>query len=73
MLLLGAQLLACALDVALELVDRVGCVGAVVDAKEGAYAFYERYDFAWLPIDVGPGLRRGFLPIQTIQRARTQV
>jgi GNAT superfamily N-acetyltransferase len=68
---LGARLLAHVFHLALDIVERVGCVGVIVDAKEAAVGFYEKYDFIWLAGSNAPGLKRGFLPIQTIERGRT--
>jgi hypothetical protein len=44
-------------ELALELRDRTGCIGVVVDAKPDAVAFYERYGFTALP-DVVEGRMR---------------
>ncbi len=41
----GSQLLGYVLRIALEMSERVGCAGVVVDAKQGAVAFYEKYGF----------------------------
>ncbi len=42
---IGALLLRFAFKLALELRDRFGCVGVVVDAKAGAIAFHRRLGF----------------------------
>ena len=42
---IGRLLLRATLQLALELRDRVGCVGVVVDAKPGAVAFYSALGF----------------------------
>jgi GNAT superfamily N-acetyltransferase len=68
---LGGRLLAKVCELALDLSRDVGCVGVVVDAKEAASGFYERHDFIWLLAPVTDGIRRGFLPIQTIAAALT--
>jgi hypothetical protein len=65
----GGRLLAKVCELAIGLSRDVGCVGLVVDAKEAARGFYERYDFVWLPAPVAEGVTRGFLPIQTIEAA----
>ena len=41
----GRVLLRCALQLACDMSHEVGCVGVVVDAKEQAIPFYERYGF----------------------------
>ena len=41
----GKLLLRFVLQLARDMADDLGCVGVVVDAKEGAVAFYERYGF----------------------------
>jgi GNAT superfamily N-acetyltransferase len=66
---LGGRLLAKVCELAIGLSQDVGCVGLVVDAKETARGFYERYDFVWLPAPVADGVTRGFLPIHTIEAA----
>ena len=42
---IGSKLLRFAFDKAKELKERFGCTGVVVDAKEQAVPFYERYGF----------------------------
>lgn len=49
----GGLLLRCALQLACGMSEDVGCVGVVVDAKEQAISFYERYGFE--PFDVLEG------------------
>lgn len=66
---LGAQLLRKVLELAAALARDVGCIGVVVDAKHGARAFYESFDFRWLDVQPRADLTRGFLPIQTIEDA----
>lgn len=70
----GAQLLRYVLRLALEMSDRVGCAGVVVDAKPGAVAFYEKYGF--VPFDVIEGESEArprptpmWMPIDTVKRA----
>jgi GNAT superfamily N-acetyltransferase len=53
----AALLLRQVFELALELRDRTGCIGVVVDAKPDAVAFYERYGFTALP-DVVEGRMR---------------
>ena len=50
---IGKLLLRFALQLALDMAEELGCIGVVVDAKEGAVAFYERYGFE--PFDVVQG------------------
>lgn len=66
---LGHDLLFQVFTLALELSRSVGCVGVIVDAKEGARAFYERYDFQWVSAEPLAGAARGFLPIRTLEAA----
>jgi GNAT superfamily N-acetyltransferase len=42
---LGKQLLRASFQIAREMPNRVGCVGALVDAKPEAIPFYEQYGF----------------------------
>lgn len=65
----GAQLLRKVMELAAALARDVGCIGVVVDAKHGARAFYERFDFRWLDVASREDVTRGFLPIQTIEAA----
>jgi predicted N-acetyltransferase YhbS len=71
---LGAQLLRFALQLALRMADDYGCIGVIVDAKEGALDFYARYGF--LPVealegqsDARPQPTPMFLSIRLIQKA----
>jgi GNAT superfamily N-acetyltransferase len=67
---LGRGLLLFALDEALVARDRVGCVGALVDAKSAATGFYERYGFVQVLPSVADGrVGRMFLGIATIADA----
>lgn len=68
---LGKGLLRTALHIAREMSERVGCVGVVVDAKQDAVAFYERYGFEPVEAVVGrlndrPARLPMFLPIGSI-------
>jgi GNAT superfamily N-acetyltransferase len=49
----GARLMHAVLSIAHSMADSVGCVGVVVDAKESAVAFYERFGFFALEIVAG--------------------
>ena len=54
----GRLLLRFALQMALDLSERLGCVGVVVDAKERAVGFYARYGFvAFDVLEGGSGER----------------
>jgi len=62
------------LELALEMRDRLGCVGVIVDAKPEAVAFYERLGFKTIALVGGvlgerPEPISMFLPIQQIERA----
>jgi GNAT superfamily N-acetyltransferase len=50
---LGDELMAFVFDEAIELQERFGCVGVVVDAKEEARSFYARYGFSEFSIVQG--------------------
>ncbi len=50
---IGKALLRTALLIALDMSERVGCVGVVVDAKEDAIKFYEQYGFEPVEVVVG--------------------
>lgn len=69
---IGKQLLGHVLRVAVQQKKTVGCVGVVVDAKEEAIAFYQKFGFKVLE-DVIEGVLRGsppphpmYLPVQSI-------
>jgi GNAT superfamily N-acetyltransferase len=71
----GAQLLRFVLELALELADRVGCAGVVVDAKPGAVEFYAKYGFVAFEVlegesDARPRLTPMWLPIEAVKSAR---
>ena len=51
---LGAQLLRFVVQLALRMANDYGCIGVVVDAKEGAVDFYAKYGF--IQIDLVEGL-----------------
>ena len=50
---IGRLLLSAMLELALEIWDRIGCIGVVVDAKSGAIPFYASLGFT--PIDLISG------------------
>ncbi len=71
---IGRLLLRATLEVALEMRDRVGCVGVVVDAKPDAVAFYSGFGFK--PVELVSGTLGDrpepvamFLPISQIAAA----
>lgn len=65
---IGEALLVDALRRTLEVSAVVGCVGVIVDAKDGgAAAFYARYGFAALTAGAWP--QRMFLPLATIRES----
>ena len=49
----GLELLRYVLGLAHRMSRDFGCVGVLVDAKPQAVAFYERYGFATLPVELG--------------------
>jgi GNAT superfamily N-acetyltransferase len=72
---IGKLLLRSMFELALELRDKVGCAGVVVDAKKDVVAFYEKLGF--LPLDVERGTLGDrpaplpmFLSIKAIEKAR---
>lgn len=67
----GSALLSAALEIALDMSERVGCVGVVVDAKPAAVGYYTRFGFTALEPDgpVGPTVPL-FLPVSLIEIAR---
>lgn len=58
----GAALLRYVLVLSLRLTDEFGCVGVLVDAKEGAVEFYARFGF--VPLDAVSG-QSGARPLPT--------
>ncbi len=71
---IGRLLLRATLELALEMRDRVGCVGVVVDAKPDAVAFYSGFGFK--PVELVSGTLGDrpepvamFLPISEIAAA----
>ena len=68
---LGEELLIDAFDRVLGVVDTLGCLGIVVDAKDAkAERFYLRYGFTPLTGTTWP--KRMFLPIATVRTALTR-
>jgi predicted N-acetyltransferase YhbS len=70
----GAQLLRYVLGLAMELSDRAGCVGVVVDAKPESAGFYQRFGF--MPLELLEGQAGGspaplsmFLPLADVRAA----
>ena len=51
---LGKALLRFCVELAEQMMDELGCVGAVVDAKSDAVSFYQRYGF--VPLEVLEGV-----------------
>lgn len=71
---IGSELLGAALDLALDMSDRVGCVGLVADVKPGAERFYERFGFETVKAEAGhsgvrPRQELMFLPLGTVRGA----
>jgi GNAT superfamily N-acetyltransferase len=68
---IGKALLRAALRVAVEMSERIGCIGVVVDAKQEAIAYYEQYGFEPVEAVIGrlydrPTPLPMFLPIGSI-------
>ncbi|MCA9648188.1 MAG: GNAT family N-acetyltransferase [Myxococcales bacterium] len=69
---LGGKLVLHVCRLALEQLERTGCVGIVVDAKEGATGFYERFGFEQMSgLEVGmlEDTTPMFLDIRTVKQA----
>ncbi len=73
---IGKLLLRAMFELALEIRDRLGCVGVVVDAKQDAVSFYRGLGF--IPLDVERGLLGArpqplamFVPIALIAKAKS--
>jgi GNAT superfamily N-acetyltransferase len=71
----GAQLLRFVLELALDMANRIGCAGVVVDAKPGAVEFYAKYGFTAFEAIEGEAEARPrptpmWLPIAAVQNAR---
>ena len=70
----GQHLTRTAFSVAIELREKLGCVGVVVDAKPGAENYYSRYGFVELEVIEGaleerPTPKPMFVPLSAIVRA----
>ena len=70
----GEHLMRTVFSVAMELREKVGCVGVVVDAKPGAENYYSRYGFVELEATEGmleerPTPKPMFLPVTMILQA----
>jgi len=70
----GDHLMRTMLSVAIELRERLGCVGVVVDAKPGAENYYARYGFVELEVVEGaleerPTPKPMFLPLSAVETA----
>jgi predicted N-acetyltransferase YhbS len=71
----GAALLRFVLDLAVDMAERYGCLGVVVDAKQGAEKFYAAYGFEAVELVEGESAARPrptpmFLPLHDILGAR---
>jgi len=71
----GGRLLRFVLEMALDLMERAGCAGVVVDSKPGAVEFYARYGLSRLEVLEGESEARPrpttmWLSIGTIEAAR---
>jgi GNAT superfamily N-acetyltransferase len=72
---IGKLLLRSMFELALELRDKVGCAGIVVDAKRDAVTFYEKLGFLPLAVERGalgdrPAPLPMFLLIKAIEKAK---
>jgi GNAT superfamily N-acetyltransferase len=70
----GEYLMRTVLSVAIELREKLGCVGVVVDAKPGAENYYSRYGFVDLEVIEGaleerPTPKPMFLPLSAVAQA----
>ncbi len=70
----GGALLLRVFELALEMADRLGCVGVVVDAKPGAVGYYDRLGFSPLECAAGqvesrPRPTPMFLPLALVVNA----
>lgn len=72
---IGGFLLRAMFELALELRDKAGCAGVVVDAKPGAIVFYQKLGFMPLTVERGalgdrPEPLPMFLPIRLVEKAK---
>ena len=70
----GERLMRTVFSVAIELREKLGCVGVVVDAKLGAENYYARYGFVELEVVEGaleerPAPKPMFLPLSAVAQA----
>ena len=70
----GERLMRTVFSVAIELREKLGCVGVVVDAKPGAESYYSRYGFVELEVMEGaleerPAPKPMFLPLSAVVQA----
>jgi GNAT superfamily N-acetyltransferase len=70
----GERLMRTVFSVAIELREKLGCVGVVVDAKRGAENYYSRYGFVVLEVIEGaieerPTPKPMFLPLSAVAQA----
>ena len=73
----GAILLRMVFELAVRMAEEYGCHGVVVDAKESAVAYYNRFGFEPMPVVEGASSARPlqtpmFLSLKTILRAKTR-
>jgi len=71
---IGERLMRTVFSVAIELREKLGCVGVVVDAKPGAETYYSRLGFVELEVVEGaleerPAPKPMFLPVSAIVQA----
>jgi len=71
---IGERLMRTVFSVAIELREKLGCVGVVVDAKPGAENYYSRYGFVELEVIEGaleerPSPKPMFLPLSAVVHA----
>ena len=65
----GRALLQHVLKLALKQKERVGCFGVIVDAKEGATLYYEKYGFIALEMRSKSQITSMFIATKTIERS----
>lgn len=72
---LGKALLRFCVELAEQMMEELGCVGLLVDAKRDAVAFYQRYGFVSLTVNEGAAPQRPeptamFLALGSVPRRR---